>query len=603
MVAGGGGDERDNFATTAFFQTVKTDENGIATIEVTFPDNVTSWNIFAQSITKEFKAGYDNKIMSVTLPYFVTPIYKEQYLVGEEPSINIRSNGISVKNGDNVEYVVTLSLPNGESITENITSKIGKYAPYNLPTLINGEYELKVYGKCKDYSDTVVHKFEVIDTLLKTKQINNYELIKNNNIKIDGTIGKIYLLNENTNKIAKELFYLANLPYVRNDQKVQSILANELLMNFTDNQYGYQKQNEVFNDKGIKLMENAQPSLELSAKIISTGYKYYNANSMTSYFEDIALDESMDMRNRLFAYWGLSAMKKPVLTNIRNFEQSIDLSKKLDRIILGLAYADIGDYNNANRIFDQYVGIVLKNEEEIYEYLTILAIKLNRVEKDDMYNAYLQLDRETEYSNFIKLYYVQNEILHNTKKASITLQVNGEKQQIDLNNIGFTILTLTQKDDVKILKTSKNVKAFIEEYKNADKTINNNNILSREYIVNDKTVKTLKFGDIVINRIYIDYDKIKDERFLIVEDIIPNCMVYLTEELRGYDKNKVKTPNKINGQKITFSIYKSNDTQPYIEYMTRVIGTGKYISDGTILKSYKDNIIDYNSFDDIYIAN
>ena len=144
--------------------------------------------------------------------------------------------------------------------------------------------------------------------------------------------------------------------------------------------------------------------------------------------------------------------------------------------------------------------------------------------------------------------------------------------------------------------------AKIEKYTEVDKT-NTNGILSKEYWVNDKKTNNFNNGDIVKTRIYIDYTKLnKDISYFMIEDIMPNCMVYLQDNSYGEYNNKViKTPSDMNENKLTFVVSLYNNSEPYIEYETRVISAGKYISDGTILKTHNNSILDYVSAGNIYV--
>ncbi len=593
---GGGGDERQQFATTAFFHQVITDANGKATIKIQWPDNVTSWGVLAQGISNQYTAGQSMKNVSVTLPFFVTPIYEETYLVNEEPNINIRANGVNVKNGDEVVYTVTLTLPDGSQKEQNISSIIGQYASYQLPNLLPGNYTIKIYGKCNDYSDTVIHEFNVEESMFSTVQLQDYKLKKNEKINTYATVARMYLYNTSTEKIIQPLLELTNLPNIRNDQIVISKLANQMLKKLTDNEYVDNCDAKFFDTEGIELMDNSQKDLLLTTKILSTGYSYMYKDGMINFLQEYINNSDVDIREKLIAFWGLASLKQPVLLQLHELKNEIPKANIYERVILGLAYADIGDFDNANAILNEILPQITSSNKEIYEYVTILTIKLNNEYSQYMYEQYLTLDRESQYTNFVKLFYVQNQILKNVNKANLTLSINGKNKVYDLKEIGITILDIKQNDNVVVTKLDKNVGAKIEQYRTIDKT-NSNNILTKEYIVNGTKSNNFNVGDIVKTRIYIDYTKLNsDIQYFQIEDILPNCMVYLQEvEYIEYDKNIVTLPTDINGNKISFVISLYDDSKPYIEYEARVVSTGKYLSDGTILKTYDNVIHDYVS--------
>ena len=110
-------------------------------------------------------------------------------------------------------------------------------------------------------------------------------------------------------------------------------------------------------------------------------------------------------------------MKHLTLDDIRISKPDFDASKKVpkgqlvtDWLIawikhsLEFGIADIGDYTRAEKIFDELVGLAESDKDEVYEYITMLAFKLNRAERNDLYEHYVTLNRETEFSNFVKLF-------------------------------------------------------------------------------------------------------------------------------------------------------------------------------------------------------
>ena len=599
---GGGEEERSKFDTTAFFENVKTDIDGKATIKVTWPDNITTWSILAQGISKEYKAGQSLREISVTLPFFVTAIYEDTYLVNEEPNINIRSNGVSVRNGEEVQYNVIITMPDGTTKEGSVSSTVGQYVQYPLPSLLPGIYEIKIYGKCKEYSDTVIHKFDVEESVLNTMQLRILNVEKGDYININSNIARIYLYNTSTEKIINELIDLSNLPKLRNDQIVISKLAKQMLTDLSGGKYVSNSESVFFSEEGIEIMKNASKDTVLTAKILSAGYTNVYRDGMVKFFDRKLDDSKIDIREKLFALWGLASLKQPVLQILNDMNNQIENEGVLEKAILGLAYVDIGDYEKANILLNEILPIIDSNNEEEFEYITTLAIKLNDVNAERLYNEYLNLNRESEYRNFVKLFYVQNSILNDAKKASLLLNINGREKEYNLEKIAVEILEITQKDKVYIEDIDKNVSMKIEHYITIDKTINNN-IIKKEYYVDGKKTNTFKVGDIVVTRIYIDYDKLSEDiQYFTIEDILPNCMVYLQNNVYDYyNSNVITQPIDVRGNKFVFNVSLYNKKNPYIEYKSRVISNGHYVSDGTILKTYNNIIHDYISAGNIEV--
>ena len=62
---------REDFADVALFKTVKTGGDGTATAEFTLPDNITSWRVTAQGLSRNMDIGSSVSKIPVSLPVFV----------------------------------------------------------------------------------------------------------------------------------------------------------------------------------------------------------------------------------------------------------------------------------------------------------------------------------------------------------------------------------------------------------------------------------------------------------------------------------------------------------------------------------------------------
>ncbi|MBC7959254.1 MAG: hypothetical protein H7X94_05245, partial [Vallitaleaceae bacterium] len=79
-----GGAIRSEFKDTAFFTSIKLDENGLGTFSFKLPDNVTSWRMTFAGISEELMAGTNIEQCIVTLPYFINTTLNTTYLEGDQ---------------------------------------------------------------------------------------------------------------------------------------------------------------------------------------------------------------------------------------------------------------------------------------------------------------------------------------------------------------------------------------------------------------------------------------------------------------------------------------------------------------------------------------
>lgn len=587
---GGGGDEiRSNFATTAFFETIYTNDNGEAELEVQLPDNVTTWNVSAVATVKDYRAINIDEEIKVSLPFFVTAVMNEKYLTGETPSISLRCNGNEAKAGEAVEYAIEILSPNGEKSELESTSEIGKYGNISLGTLASGTYEITIKATSNGKSDAIKKSIEVVDTFQETIVTTELELKQDEAINVSKGIGTIYFSNESINNICEDLFYLVHMPKVRSDQRAISYLAENILRKLSNEKTVAKKNSDIDTQNGIRLLSTSNPDVLLSAKIASTGY-FKNDAELVDYFESIAFDESLDIRERLYAYWGLSAMKEPVLKDLKEIEKDLDVENdKYEYLMLALSYADIGDYTSANKLYKMFDAFTVDCTSEMFEYITMLSFKLNDVNREKVYGEYIKLKRESEYSNFVKLFRIQNEILNSVKDGNVVIELNGEEKKIEINNVGIVKLDVKYSDVAIIKSFTDNVKA---KYRRNELIKNGqvNGIVSKTYSISGKDIEDIRSGDIVTVRIEIDYSKLDSENAAyIVEDVLPNSMK-ITDKYKYYLSEKVvEKPYRKDGQKLYFYVYNNQ----YIEYDVVVTADGEYISDGVILKNVNDEIVDY----------
>lgn len=108
---GGGGDGgagltvRSEFPDIAFWRaSVTTDEQGKATVEVTLPDNLTTWVMDARAVTEDTLVGQSETEIVATKPLLVRPVLPRFFVVGDKAEIaaiihNTTQNDLEVNFG------------------------------------------------------------------------------------------------------------------------------------------------------------------------------------------------------------------------------------------------------------------------------------------------------------------------------------------------------------------------------------------------------------------------------------------------------------------------------------------------------------------------
>lgn len=124
-VKGGGGgfgeggifDIREDFVDTAYWNaSVTTDENGMATVEVTLPDNLTTWRLDARAVTLpqagELLVGQDTFDLLSTKPLLIRPVTPRFFVAGDEVTL-----AAIVNNNTNQDLDVNVVMSSEAGVT------------------------------------------------------------------------------------------------------------------------------------------------------------------------------------------------------------------------------------------------------------------------------------------------------------------------------------------------------------------------------------------------------------------------------------------------------------------------------------------------------
>lgn len=601
---GAGDDEdslRDDLKTTAFFESLVTDENGIAKVKIKLPDNITEWTIKAHAISNGFKAKDEEKKIKVSKDFFVSLNHKDRYLVGEHFAFNIKSFS-KLYSGKNVSLKVEILDSNNKVLeTKNVESKAQEVLSYKVNNPIDkaGTYKIKITGKCEGIVDSLVEEFDIVESLLDATIRENMLLNVGDQIVIVSPKGYIYILNEDVAKILPTIFELSFL--YNNERNDTSLISNEAsrifsnLCNGNEFEYGYKYTYDA--DKLIfKVLNNSSDDARLALRMLSTKAWLVNQNI------NEVLDKIEVRLGNTARLWAKVNMKKASLKELRAEKEKVmaDSSSytKQDVLYLALAFADIGSTDDAISLYNIVKNQITAKEENEFELKVTLALKLNLEEAEELYKSYLAKEEDLlpENSDFIKLFYVQSHLDKNFKPGSITLSINGADEEVKVNNVGLTRKLISRNDNIRVVKMTDNLSFMIEQYKPVDfnRVPKNKYIISKSY-----NLSNAKEGDMVEVSIIIDNKKMYDDGIKYgykIEDAIPNNMTFVEylygKELNGYLR-------KQDGQKLTISIWNPYDPKwnpsalkSTIKYKARITNGGEQYEPGTIMLRYNNEIID-----------
>jgi hypothetical protein len=388
---GGEGDDagtpvRSAFKDTAWFETVQTGADGTASVSFQLPDNLTTFRITAQAVTGTLQAGHTVSHVISRLPFFVQVLAPDTMLVGDSPTVLLRSYGSGIAaaeaeaevEGDSeakgdagagavpplvrTSYEVTLTLSDASVRTYKAEGIHNAYVPVPLDALPEGVATLRVKGVRGSLSDAVEQVIRVEKSLLTTPQTLSFPLVAGEGVPSavmdtvrDAQTVTLVVSDKQANLAWEAFWRMYGTHGQRVDQTLARQLAAEALRDRFEDPQMAQVPQEDFSlwqqaDGGIALLPYASSDALLSAKLCSVAPERFDGNELRRYFTLLAEDKTALPEQAAAALWGRAALGDAVLLEIRGLLEAEDWEDD-ERLLFGLALADLGDRQGARDIF------------------------------------------------------------------------------------------------------------------------------------------------------------------------------------------------------------------------------------------------------------
>ncbi len=617
---GEGGDMyvRKDFRDSALFVSVTSDSSGKAEASFKLPDNLTSWRVTYQAVTGDLKAGSGKMNITSKLPFFVDTIFNNVFMTGDSPSLLIRANGTELSATAKVDYNIVVTNDSGATKTYRTTGAAGKLTEVQLDTLAAGKYTIKTGAVSGNLKDAMVRSFKVSDSLLETSKTDYTTIadgiVLNNNAK---GLTSLVFCGEESSLLYYELQNLYRSWGQRLDQKLAIKIAGEMLQkDFNEEVYldeTFDISNYQNEDGGLAILTYDSSNPALSAKMCSLAADYIDREALASYFRKLINDSNTLPEDIAYSYWGLAALRKPVLLDIQNRLEVDGLTPKI-RLILGVALTEIGDFQGALAIYND----VLENMgkiEDTYAYIengtrdesidttalcSLIGLKVNTPEKLKLFN-YIKSNSTSELLvNMQRLIFLKYYIKEAGLDCSFNYELDSYKKQLDLKNGGYFRLTVTP-EQLTALRF-KNVRGKI--------------VAASTYVAPASQIRPSEGSKVSISRIYSavginhsisDFDRSHTIRIRITpkfSETAPDGYYEITDMLpAGFryisgtpgDQRTDWYPDEVSGQKVVFGYYysKSGFKNRSIEYYAKAVSPGTYTADNAAIRHVNSSLTGY----------
>jgi hypothetical protein len=597
---------RSDFKDTAYFETINLDENGEGTFTFTLPDNITSWRMTFAGISKSLMAGTNTEELVVTLPYFMNTSLNQTYLTGDQPSIGVSAYGDSLTEEETISYEVSC-----EELGYKVTAEGKAFERVNIPLwkMEKGDYTVTIKSISETgLSDGLETTIQVVDTYYTIEMADYYEVAEGLTLTAtDAGLTKLTFVDQGKGKFMPALYSLAYGNGKRVDQKYLADIARDILANEFDVETYFDEAVSLSDyqkdDGSISILPYADADLETTVKMLPLIKDLVNTEKIKMYLYN-ELDNSESV-SKAMAVYGLAILDEPVLMECEALRTVKNLSFE-DTIYLAMAFAEVGDVYVGNMIYEESIAeytsvyentAVVEHGDDENEFLADTALVMNlasrlNLEEKDLFFDYVRRHYSKEVLvNAEKLAYIISEIdSRNEEEAVINYSYNDVTYEVALND-GWpeTITVPSAKLDTFVINSVSGEVALVAVYQDEPTTmydLDKDVSVTRAYQVYGTDDRTNAFEQTDIVKVVIDYeiDKNAIDDYYVITDYVPSGLVPIENVWQMGLEDSGYYYRDIEGQKVSFYVYKDNEHYQQLYYYARVVSAGEYIGEGTIIQ-------------------
>ena len=446
------GEPRKKFGDTIYFEEVETDSNGEAELKFKLNDSVTSFVITAHAANYDGYVGDNKKEIVSTLPLAISVIEPKGLKTSDETVISANSIG-NVKG--NVKY--TFELKETKKKIEK-TAKMGETVFANFGKLKEGTYNVIIKATCGKESDAIEFPFTVKTT---QQEIAVKTTTKVNELKEIKPLKNPIILEFYKDGFSKYMKYL-DIMLETNQDRLDTRVAYYKAIELENKYYGYDSSiviNDMskFNNKGVlRYLKKEADSLVVTALVNYYYPSIYSLESSTFYN---AINNTTDANVALNNLLVLASMKEPVLDQLNYIKTSIDKTEPSSVLKLALAYAFIGDYNDAKELYNKY-----KDSKDVDGYVAILSTFVDKENAEQLIDDLYAKNYADRFVFFAMMSYFDNNETDLSKESTINVSYNDKNETFTLKLLSMKKLVINSKDLEALSITSNDDKDMINYY-------------------------------------------------------------------------------------------------------------------------------------------
>lgn len=631
-----GGGPREFFTDAALFTSVQTDSSGRAQVKLTLPDNITSWRITAQAISRDLYAGVAAAPLPVSLPVFLDVNINQEFLASDQPIVKLRAFGRDLSSEDELSMSVSSeSLGLKDGIT--VAASPFKSAYIGLPAMVLGEHKLTFSLYSEKGEDALRLPAKVVESHLERLRSQEYELKPGLEFSpINERSHTIRFFDGGLSTVYQELKHLS---WAWGD-RVDQLLARRHSGLILEEYYGEDNYDYSFpfyqyqgSQGGINLLPYSSEEVELSARVAAAGAQDFDRLSLAQFFYSVIEGRSGRAEEVSAALFGLAELREPVLLKLQDWLERPDLPL-LEKLYLTVALFGLGEQVQANELYEEILfsngqrkepyTIVKDSEDSDRLFRTtlwaaVLGESLGKKEAADMWRFVLDTQRlsdtrqgpknSEQLFSLEKISYLKAAVKNlQPSPAEFEYELSGVSQEASVTGFRQHSLVLPAEElaSLKILSVTGQATARLEAlsaYDPDEDPIDKNIGIVRRYFVNGRETKVFKQSDTIEVRLYPRFDSQALEGAYQLTDYLPAGLAPIAKLYYwGYGLNcNYRYPYSSDGVAVKYVLDKywnRNDWcgSDYIYYLARVKNPGEYRAEGAVIYSLKNpNNINFSS--------
>ena len=447
----GGENTRVKFSDTIYFDELKTNSNGEVELDFELNDSVTSFVVTVHAITDDAYVGVNKEEVVSTLPLAISVLEPRGLKVTDDIVIGANSVGKVT-----TDLTYTFELVGTDKVIEQ-TGLIGQTLYANFGKLEVGTYRVKISATDGNVSDAIEFPFEVKATQQEIA------------VKATSSISELKEITPTKNPIILEFYkpefskYITYLDILsstnedRLDTRVSYFKALEYENKYYGKDYPVNKNDmDKFNNNGVlRYLENDENSLLVTALVNYYSPDIYKLDK-TIFYE--GLEKTTDYAVAIDNLLVLASMKEPILDELKYIKSGNVFVPEYEAKI-ALAYAFLGDYDNAKLIYEK-----VPKDDTSEGILSIVSTFIDKDNSEKLIDELYQKNAADRCVYFAMLSYFMNNETDLSKESTITVKYGDKVEEVKLSGLMMKKISINNKDLATLSITSDDENDMINYY-------------------------------------------------------------------------------------------------------------------------------------------